>query len=421
MVSETKKLLVSQLIKDLQSYPIVGLVNMENLPAPQLQKMKKMLKEKGVKIIMARKKLLNLALKGSKLENIQDLSVKIRGMPAFILTKDNPFTLCSIIQKNKSEAPAKAGQTSPKDIVVKAGPTNFAPGPIISEFASVGIKTKVDQGKLAILADATIVKEGEIINQKVAETLKRLDIKPMEIGLKLVAVWENGLVFEAKQLHIDEKEYAQNIAQAVRWSMNLAVEIVYLTSETTELILQKAFREAKAVALDGEIINDTTKEEILAKAEAQALSVKEAGNIQAQVEPKPKTESAHSHKKDKEDKAEIAPEQPAPRPVPKEIKVEPEVKAAPKAAEVPKVHHQEQAHKEAKAEIKVETKTEVHTNSPIIHTNYSRESEKMNYEKMKLEQIKKDKLPEFHPSYGDVKVDDAQELFQKLQKKGTLR
>ena len=416
MVSETKRLLVRQLIKDLQSYPIVGLVNMENLPAPQLQKMKKMLKEKGVKIIMARKKLLNLALKESKLENIKELSEKLRGMPAFILTKDNPFILSSIIQKNKSEAPAKAGQTSPKDIIVRAGPTNFAPGPIISELASVGIKTKVDQGKLAILADTTIVKEGEIINQKVSETLKRLDIKPMEIGLKLVAVWENGLVFEAKQLHIDEKEYAQNITQAVQWSMNLAVEVCYLTSETTELILQKAFREAKAVALEGEIINDTTREEILAKAEAQALSVKKAGNIEAQIEPKPKTESANSHKKDKEDRTEIPDQQPAPRPVPKEIKVEPEVKAVPKAAEVSKVHHQE-----AKAEIKVETKTEVHTNSPTIHTNYSRESEKMNYEKMKLEQIKKDKLPEFHPSYGDVKVDDAQELFQKLQKKGTLR
>ncbi|GEM_PF-496385 len=421
MVSETKKLLVLQLIKDLQSYPIVGLVNMENLPAPQLQKMKKMLKEKGVKIIMARKKLLNLALKGSKLENIQHLSEKIRGMPAFILTKDNPFTLSSIIQKNKSEAPAKAGQTSPKDIVVKAGPTNFAPGPIISELASVGIKTKVDQGKLAILADTTIVKEGEIINQKVAETLKRLDIKPMEIGLKLIAVWENGLVFDAKQLSIDEQEYAQNITQAVQWSMNLAVEIVYLTSETTELILQKAFREAKAVALEGAIINDTTREEILAKAEAQALSVKKAGNIAAQVEPKPKTESANRPKKDKEEETEISDQQPAPRPAAKDIQIKPEIKAEPKAAEIHQIHHPEPEHKEGKAEAKVETKTEVHTNFPTVHTNYSRESEKMNYEKMKLEQVKKDKLPEFHPSYGDVKVDDAQELFQRLQKKGTLR
>ncbi len=420
MVSETKKLLVRQLIKDLQSYPIVGLVNMENLPAQQLQKMKKMLKEKGVKITMARKKLLNLALKESKLENIKELSEKIRGMPAFILTKDNPFALNSIIQKNKSEAPAKAGQTSPKDILVKAGPTNFAPGPIISELASVGIKTKVDQGKLAILADTTIVKEGEIINQKVAETLKRLDIKPMEIGLKLVAVWENGLVFEAKQLNIDEKEYAQNITQAVQWSMNLALDITYLTSETTELILQKAFREAKVVALEGEIVNDITREEILAKAEAQALSVKEAGNIDAQVEPKPKTKpkTESDRKKDKEDRPEIAEEQPLPRPAPKETKVEEKILGK---AEVPKVHHQEQVHKEARAEKKVEIKTEIHTNDPTLHLGSSKDAEKINYEKMKLEQVKKDKLPEFHPSYGDVKVDDAQELFQKLQKKGTLR
>src|SRR3989338_150039 len=107
MVSETKKLLVHQLIKDLQSYPIVGLVNMENLPAPQLQKMKKMLKEKGVKIIMARKKLLNLALKESKLENIKELSEKLRGMPAFILTKIIPSFYLLSFRRTSLKLPPK--------------------------------------------------------------------------------------------------------------------------------------------------------------------------------------------------------------------------------------------------------------------------------------------------------------------------
>src|SRR3989338_2422934 len=169
-------------------------------------------------------------------------------MPALILSKSNPFLLYSLIQKNKSEAPAKAGQKAPKDIVVKAGPTNFAPGPIISELAAVGIKTKVDKGKLVIIDDVTVAREGSEISGKVAETLKRLDIKPMEIGLNLVAVWEEGLVFDKKQLHLDEAEYTQNFAQAAQWAINLAVEAVYLTTEITEMLLQKAFREAKALA-----------------------------------------------------------------------------------------------------------------------------------------------------------------------------
>ena len=96
----------------------------------------------------------------------------------------------------------------------------------------------------------------------------------MEVGLNLVAVWEDGLVFSAKQLYVDEKEYAQNFAQAATWAMNLAVEAAYPTLETTELLLQKAFREAKAVGVEYVIVNKDTSDEIIARSERQALSLK---------------------------------------------------------------------------------------------------------------------------------------------------
>ena len=279
MVSAKKQTLVQQLVAEVKEYPIVGVVDLHTLPAQQLQVMRRMLAKSKVKIVMARKRLLKRALEASQLKNVQELSDKIKGMPALILARDNPFTLYSIIQKNKSEAPAKPGQISPRDIVVKAGPTNFAPGPIISELAAVGIKTKVEAGKLAVIQDTTIVKEGESISQKVSETLKRLDIRPMEIGLSLVAVWENGFVFNAKQLHIDEAEYTQNFTQAAQWAFNLAVEAAYPTTDTTEVLLQKAFREAKAVGVDAAIMADETKDEILARSEAEALSVKKEANL----------------------------------------------------------------------------------------------------------------------------------------------
>lgn len=279
MASEQKQKLVQQLVQDIEQFPIVGVVNLQNLPAQQLQTMRSMLKSKGVKISMTRKKLLYLALSQSKKKNLDQLSAKIKGMPALLFTKDNPFALNALIVKNKSEAPAKAGQTAPKDIVIKAGPTSFAPGPIISELAAVGIKTKVNAGKLEIISDVTVAKEGDVISAKLAETLKRLDVKPMEVGLNLVAVWEDGLVFDSKHLHIDEKEYSQKITQAATWAMNLAVEAAYPASETTELLLQKAFREAKAVGVEYVILNKETSEEILARSERQALSVRREANL----------------------------------------------------------------------------------------------------------------------------------------------
>ena len=279
MVSAEKQKLVQQLTKDVKEYSIIGVVNLENLPASQYQNMRSTLHKKGVKIRMARKRLIERALTESKRNNIAQLTEKVRGMPALIFSNENPFALYNTLQKSKSEAFAKAGQTAPKDVVVKAGGTNFAPGPIISELAAVGIKTKVDAGKLAILADTTVVKEGQIISAKVAETLKRLDIKPMEIGLNIVAVWEDGFVFDSKSLHIDEAEFVQNITSAASWAFNLAVEMAYPTADTTEVLLQKAFREAKAVAIESSTLTEETRNEILAKSEREAQSVKKDANL----------------------------------------------------------------------------------------------------------------------------------------------
>ena len=162
MVSENKKKLVQDLIALMKANPIIGVVNLENLPAQQLQNMRAMLRSKDVILTMARKKLLNLALKESGLKNIEKLQEKVRGMPALLFTKNNPFALASLIQKNKSEAPAKAGQVAPDDINVSAGMTNFIPGPIISELAAVGIKTKVTEGKLEIIAEIGVNHEGSL-------------------------------------------------------------------------------------------------------------------------------------------------------------------------------------------------------------------------------------------------------------------
>ena len=273
MVHPKKVKFVQDIAAQVQHSPIIGVINMENLPAGQLQRMRSTLTKKGVLIAVGRKRLLQRALQQVKRDHLEALQEKMEGVPALLFSKENPFSLYALLQKSKSPASAKPGQKAPRDLVVKAGPTNFAPGPIISELAAVGIKTKVEQGKLSILQDTVIVKEGQVISQKVSDTLKRMDIKPMEIGLNLVAVWENGFVFSAKQLHIDEVAFAQDIAKAVQGALNLALEAAYPTSETVSALLQKAFRESKALALEQHILSEETIAEILAQAERQAAAL----------------------------------------------------------------------------------------------------------------------------------------------------
>ena len=74
---------------------------MENLPAKQLQHMKQNLRDRLV-IKMAKTKLITLAIDQCKKPNIQELKKHLKGMPALLFTKDDPFLLYSTLKKSKS-------------------------------------------------------------------------------------------------------------------------------------------------------------------------------------------------------------------------------------------------------------------------------------------------------------------------------
>src|SRR3989338_6033232 len=279
-VAEYKKKIVADLVRQLVSSPIIGAVDMENLPAPQLQKMRAQLRGK-VSFAMTKRRLMKIAIAQAKekKKGVEEIEKYLKGMPALIFTNEDPFKLYRMLEKSKSSAPAKAGQTAPRDIIVPAGPTSFAPGPVIGELAAIGIKAGVENAKIVIKQDCTICTKGEIIKPKVAEMLKRLGIEPMEIGLNIVAVVEKGILFQAEQLLIDEDAFNAKLLGAISEARNLAMDIAYPTKETTELLIQQAFREAKAVALEAGVVSKDTIDQMLGQGERAAAALKDMANI----------------------------------------------------------------------------------------------------------------------------------------------
>jgi large subunit ribosomal protein L10 len=276
-----KKEVVKKIVTLGKQYPIIGILNMEGLPASSLLQMKKQLRGK-VELVMTRKTLIQHGLKALALQNGEQLIEKVKGMPALMFTKENPFELYKIIKKSKTPAAAKPGQIAPHDIVLQPGPTPFTPGPVISEFAALGIKAGVEAGKVAIKQEATVVKEGQPINAKLASMLQRLGVEPMEIGLDLSCVYEKGTIYPKSVLDIDETKFMQDLMGAAGGAFNLAVEITFITKDTIEPLLGKAFREAKAVGIEGGVMEPELVEEVLAKAQRQAQAVASEGNIQTQ-------------------------------------------------------------------------------------------------------------------------------------------
>ncbi|MEM0231421.1 MAG: 50S ribosomal protein L10 [Candidatus Woesearchaeota archaeon] len=246
-VSEYKKKRVKELAELIEKYRAVGIINMENLPAVQLQRMRGQLRD-TILIEMSKKNLMKIAIQQSKKPGIEKLAEKLEGMPCFLFTNESPFRVAIMLKRSKSTAPAKVGQVAPKDIIIPAGPTQFTPGPVLGELGQLGVKAGVDKGKIVIKEDKLVAKKGEKITKQMATLLQKFGIEPMEIGLNLVAFYEDGLVYDSSVLDIDPAKTLEDIKRAASWAFNLSMECAYPTKENIQMLVAKAELSAKALS-----------------------------------------------------------------------------------------------------------------------------------------------------------------------------
>src|SRR3989344_5213327 len=219
-------------IKELiNKYETVSIADLRQLPSSTLQRLRNKLRDK-IYVKVTKKSIIQLAIDQIKNKDLTGLKPALdTSIPVLILSNEDPFRLFKEIKANKSKAFAKPGQISPMDIIVPAGPTNFPPGPIIGELGAVGLQTSVEQGKIAIKKEKLLVKENEIIKPEIASILSKLNITPIEIGLNIVSIYKDKVVYQREILDIDEKQYINNLILANSQAFALAEKIGYIDKE----------------------------------------------------------------------------------------------------------------------------------------------------------------------------------------------
>ncbi|RLF38725.1 MAG: 50S ribosomal protein L10 [Thermoplasmata archaeon] len=265
---------VEELKNILQSHAVVGIVGIRDIPAPQMQGMRAMLRGKAV-LRVSKCSLIERALE----DGTGKLKDYIEGEVGIIAADINPFRLYRELEKMRMMAPARGGETAPDDIIVQKGKTPFKPGPIVGELQKVGIPAAIREGNVVIEKTVTLVKKGEKISQELAKMLTRLEIYPIEIGLKVHALYEDGIVFTSDVLAVDMDQLMTDMRHAAGAAFALAVEIAYPTRDTIEAIVQKAYRNARAMAMECGLYTKDTIEEFIRRAylHAQALEGKLGG------------------------------------------------------------------------------------------------------------------------------------------------
>lgn len=247
MTSQRKKKEVENLRKLMLHYRVISIGDIRSLPSKQFQEIRKRLKEK-VFIKVIKKRLIRIAIESLKEKDLKPLNQYLEdSMPVLLLTNEDPFKLYKLLKKSKSKASAKPGQTAPIDLMVSAGPTSFAPGPIIGELGQVGIVASVEAGKVTIKKDTILVKAGETISDKKASILAKLGVEPMEIGLNLKVAYDNGMIYDQSVLDFDEDKLLHNVKLAHGHAIALALKIGYTVKETVRLLINKAALQAGAL------------------------------------------------------------------------------------------------------------------------------------------------------------------------------
>ena len=272
MVQQYKKDKVKELTKLMDSYSVVNLLELSKLPASQIHSIKKDIRDIS-KVSVAKKRIIKLALEKSNKKGLVKLFDTPVDIPALIFSNENPFKLFGILKKNKAEAFAKVGDKAPRDIVIPAGDTNLAPGPMIGTLQKAKVAARIQGDKIVIAEDSQVASEGDVINADLSSILMQLGVKPMEIGLNVVAAYEDGVIFDKDTLDIDVGEYKSNIAFACSGALNLAVSAGIMNDKSVPVLVGKAHMNALNLAVSANVANSETISMFISKAQAQMNSV----------------------------------------------------------------------------------------------------------------------------------------------------
>ncbi len=273
-VNDQKAAVVEQTVELLKKYEVIAAADLNKVQSQMLMDLRRSLRGQ-LEIKTVKNTLMRISMEKAGKAGTPEFVKAIAGQNMFLFTNGNPFKLAMNLEKSKVESFAKAGDKALKELVIPAGNTGISPGPMISKFGALGIKTRIEGGNIWVVADTPIAEKGETITADMADLLQRLGIKAAQSGLGLKVAYEKGMIIPGADLIIDVASYRKQLMDAAGGAMAVAIKGAYVTPETAPTLIMMAQQQAKAVAVEVGYVTPDTAAEIIAKAAAQAKALQE--------------------------------------------------------------------------------------------------------------------------------------------------
>jgi large subunit ribosomal protein L10 len=227
--------------------------------------------------------LMKIAIESINKEELKKLGDCLEGSNIYLFSNLNPFKLALFLEKGKVRTTAKSGDIAYMDVVVPAGNTGQPPGPVISQFNSAGLPTRIESGSVWISKDTLVVRKGEAINERLAGVLSKLGIKAVELGISMRAILDDGLMIGADQLKVDIEGTRNSVGTSFSEAFALSLSVAFPTPENIKGLLQTAHQKAFALSLNAAVPTKETIGDLVRKANVEMESLKA---VTERVQPK---------------------------------------------------------------------------------------------------------------------------------------
>jgi large subunit ribosomal protein L10 len=258
----------------INKYKVIGAANLQKVRAAQLQELRKKLESYALLRVTKNTIMKRAIAEYEDKPKLRELGKYLQNSNIFLFSDINPFKLTFLLKKSKVKTTARAGDTAANDVLVSAGNTGLPPGPIITQLSAVGLPTRIESGSVWINHDTLVAEKGEVISARLASVLSKLGIKPVEVGLTMNVVYDDGEILDEKQLQIDLEETKEVVEEAHKYAFYLSLKAAYPLPENTNFLIREANQQAFLIALISCIPTPDTMPILIRKAHIEMTNLK---------------------------------------------------------------------------------------------------------------------------------------------------
>lgn len=205
------------------SYQKVILVSVDNIRSKQISMIRRLLRGKA-ELLFGKNTIILRALQLLNDAKLNTLIPHIKLNVGFVFTNDEVKPIMNAFTSTRRKAAAKTGLLAPSDVVVEPMLTTMGPD-MHSFFASLGIDTKINKGKIEIVHPVNLIKKGEIVNQSQSTLLQKLEIEPFYYAMSGILLYDNGEIYGPEIFEADEegmtKKWNAGVAHFVSAALGL--------------------------------------------------------------------------------------------------------------------------------------------------------------------------------------------------------